>query len=399
VKLAIYTDQSYWRGADGTISTARSFVVFLGEMSQRLDQCVVVGPLADSPDPSHYLLPDAIRFVSLPARESSFALPSPRAVLSALRRMWQLADEVDAFWLLGPNMLAPLFAVIARVRGIPFAIGVRQDLPAYIAGRHPGRPLALLAARVLDGVFRLLARRAPAVVVGRGLARRYRQAWRLHELWVSLVREREVAATQARSIAGGRRRVLTVTRLDREKNPLLLVDVLARLGPEWELVICGDGPLEGEMREQLERRGLADRAQLMGHVPAGPALAEIYRGCDMLLHVSLTEGMPQVLVEAFAAGLPAVATDVGGVSDAAGDAAILIPPQDAAAAAEAVARIGSESDLAARLSSAGRERVRAHTLESEARGAVEFLSAAFAEQRGAKWAPQRDAPCSAQTMY
>jgi glycosyltransferase involved in cell wall biosynthesis len=93
--------------------------------------------------------------------------------------------------------------------------------------------------------------------------------------------------------------------------------------------------------------------------------------------VSWTEGVPQVLFEAFAAGMPVVATDVGGVRAAVGDAALLVGPGDAAAAAGALERVVGDARLRAALVRAGRERVRTHTLEAEAHRTARFLSAAF----------------------
>ena len=57
-------------------------------------------------------------------------------------------------------------------------------------------------------------------------------------------------------------------------------------------------------------------------MPLRDGLLALYRSAHVLLHVSWTEGLPQVLFEAFAAGLPVVATDVGGVAEAAGDGAL-----------------------------------------------------------------------------
>ena len=91
--------------------------------------------------------------------------------------------------------------------------------------------------------------------------------------------------------------------------------------------------------------------------------------------MSWTEGVPQVLFEAFAAGLPVVATSVGGVTVAAGDAALLVPPGQADPPARELARIGSDPELRRRLVEAGAARVREHTTEAETRRVAEFLSA------------------------
>ena len=98
---------------------------------------------------------------------------------------------------------------------------------------------------------------------------------------------------------------------------------------------------------------MADAAELIGYVPIDEGLLDLYRGCHALLHVSWTEGVPQILFEAFAAGLPVVATAVGGVPDAVGDDALLVPPGDAQAAASALARIAREPELRDRLVAGG----------------------------------------------
>jgi glycosyltransferase involved in cell wall biosynthesis len=84
--------------------------------------------------------------------------------------------------------------------------------------------------------------------------------------------------------------------------------------------------------------------------------------------------MPQVLLEAFAAGTPVVATAVGGVPEAAGDAALLIPPGDPDAASAALRRLANEPDLRRELVARGVERVRGRTLEAESARVARFLA-------------------------
>jgi glycosyltransferase involved in cell wall biosynthesis len=80
------------------------------------------------------------------------------------------------------------------------------------------------------------------------------------------------------------------------------------------------------------------------------------------------------LFEAFAARLPVVATAVGGVPAAAGDAALLIEPGDAGAAEAALRRLAGDAALRERLVAAGVARVGAHTLQAEAARVAAFLA-------------------------
>jgi glycosyltransferase involved in cell wall biosynthesis len=103
-------------------------------------------------------------------------------------------------------------------------------------------------------------------------------------------------------------------------------------------------------------------------------LAELYRKSDLFLHVSWTEGLPQVLFEAFAAGIPVVATSVGGVPEAATGAAELVPPGDAQAVAEAIRRLADDGRRRAGLVAEGSARAREHTIEAESRRVARFLA-------------------------
>src|SRR5207302_3010935 len=118
------------------------------------------------------------------------------------------------------------------------------------------------------------------------------------------------------------------------------------------------GPLRGELERRLTELGVSHRAELRGYVPINGGLLEVYRSSHAFLHVSRTEGFPQVIVEAFASRLPVVATAVGGVAAAADGAALLVPPEDAAAAAAALERLVAEPELRGRLVEAGAARAR-----------------------------------------
>jgi glycosyltransferase involved in cell wall biosynthesis len=100
-----------------------------------------------------------------------------------------------------------------------------------------------------------------------------------------------------------------------------------------------------------------------------------YRRAHAFVHVSLTEGAPQVLVEAMASGTPIVATDVGGVKAAlgGGTAGLLVPPDDVRALTDAVLTLADEAELRDRLAQAGLDRAHTLTLEAEAARVARFL--------------------------
>jgi glycosyltransferase involved in cell wall biosynthesis len=379
VRLAVYTDYVYRREGDA-VYAERAFALFLAALAEHVDRLVIVGRLDPRSGASHYRLPDAVEFVALPHYSNLVNVrESVPGMVRSLGRFWRVLRDVDTAWLLGPYLLSVLFAGLAALRGRRVALGVRQDLPRYVRSRHPGRRWVHIAADALEWTYRTLARRWPVVVVGPELARNYSRARRVLPITVSLVPQDGIAseAEAAARPYDGDLVALSVGRLEREKNPLLLADVLARLrelDPRWRLVVAGEGPLEGALRERLRELGVEDAADVRGYVPIDGGLPELYRSSHAFLHISWTEGLPQVLFEAFAAGLPVVATEVGGVAAAAGDAALLVPPGDAERPAAELARVGMDAELRARLVGAGLRRVREHTLEAESRRVADFLA-------------------------
>jgi glycosyltransferase involved in cell wall biosynthesis len=377
LRVAVYADNWYRPNPDG-IYADRSLVVFIAGVAAAAERTVLLGQLDPELPRAHYRVPDEVEFAGLRPYESMLSPRAPLAMVGSLRRFWRAIGDVDVVWLLGPHPLALAFAALAALRRRRVALGVRQDFPAYVRSRHPGRRLVHLAGDVLEHAYRLLARRCPTVVVGPELARHYGRARRLLQISVSLVRDSDIAdpAEAAARSWDGERTVLSVGRLETEKNPLLLADVLVRLdgASPWRLLVCGEGPLEGELRDRLRELGVAEQVELLGYLPIHGGLMDRYRDANAFLHVSWTEGMPQVLLEAFAAGTPVVATAVGGVPETAGDAALLVPPGDPDAAASALARLAGDPELRRRLVERGIERVRGRTLDAESARVARFLA-------------------------
>jgi glycosyltransferase involved in cell wall biosynthesis len=388
VKLAVYADVPYRRDGE-TVSTVMSYIRFPASLPPRFDELVFFGRLDPRPGVAEYRLPqESVRFVPLPFYPSVFrigallrALPGSAAVFAR-----ELGD-VDAALLYGPSPVAVLLALTAKRRGVPVVLVVRQHYPEYIRRRLPSRAWgwAVGIAWLLELAYRLLARTMPSVVTGEELARHYRggSAPVLVSGLPVIGRGDVVPRTDAlaRTWEGDVLRIVTVGRLDPEKNPLLLADILAALrarDSRWTLDVVGDGPLAERLATRARELGVEGTLRLVGYVPNGPELWDMYRRAHVFMHVSLTEGLPQVLFEAQAAGLPIVATDVGGVGPALrrGELGLLIPPRDAGAAVQALERLRGDPELRRRLIEAGLDAVANETLEAHLDRLADFVRAA-----------------------
>jgi glycosyltransferase involved in cell wall biosynthesis len=137
-----------------------------------------------------------------------------------------------------------------------------------------------------------------------------------------------------------------VGRLSREKGIDVLVDAIGLLRDD-DIVACvvGDGAERERERVHAERVGAAPRIVWKGMVPLASRLVKAF---DVFVQSSRTEGTPIALLEAIAAEAPLVATRVGGVPDVvSGSEAILIPPENPAALADAIRRVLAKPEAAA----------------------------------------------------
>ena len=110
-------------------------------------------------------------------------------------------------------------------------------------------------------------------------------------------------------------RILNVGRLSPEKGQALLLEAVASLSEEFprlQLCFAGTGPLEALLKRLAADLGIADRVHFLGYVADMPAL---YSSVDLVVQSSLTEGLPNVMLEVAYLGVPVIATDVGGTGE------------------------------------------------------------------------------------
>jgi glycosyltransferase involved in cell wall biosynthesis len=165
----------------------------------------------------------------------------------------------------------------------------------------------------------------------------------------SLARLAERRATAGEIVFGYVGRLTAVKDLP---TALQAAAIAMRSAPS-RLVIVGDGELRGDLETLASRLGIRDRVDFTGWEFD---LAKVYQSIDCLVLSSLNEGTPVAIIEAMAAGVPVVATAVGGVPDVVTDGrtGALVPPGNPEKLAEAMLLLARDPALRVRLRTAGR---------------------------------------------
>ena len=161
--------------------------------------------------------------------------------------------------------------------------------------------------------------------------------------------------------------ILAAGRLIDKKGFDTLIDACAELrarGLQFECRIFGTGPLMAELRRRAEAAGLASVLALPGWAPAGQLLEDMGRAAVFAMPSRVAaggdrDGIPNVVLEAMAAGLPVVATKVSGIPEAVSHdtTGLLVEPDDVRGLADALARVLTDTALSARFGAAARARI------------------------------------------
>lgn len=168
--------------------------------------------------------------------------------------------------------------------------------------------------------------------------------------------------------------VLTLGQLSREKGHVHLLQAwpeIRRRHADAVLALVGDGPERAALEALALRLGIASSVTFLGFRSPG---SRWLRGAELVVHPSLTEGMPNAVLEAMACARPIVATAVDGVPELVGDTARLVAAADAGALASAVSSLLDDPAQAAALATAARARAES---TFSVRSMVEATSAVY----------------------
>ena len=282
------------------------------------------------------------RLHRIPTRGNHDPLLLPRLV----RLIRKVRPDVVQTWLTQMDVAGGLAALLTRR---PWIVSERTHKIYYPRdAKH--------------GLRRQLGRFADAVVANSPGGVEYWDGVRVEKVIIpnALPLEEIAAAPRDESDFGAAEVVLFVGRFDPAKNLDNLVDALAQVVRERDAVavLCGEGPLESDLRARIARAGVADRVRLLGFTDR---VWSLMKRADVLVAASWFEGHPNVVMEAAACGCPLVLSDIPAHRHCFGDdAALFSDPSDPAGLAAAIRQ--TLEDRAAASGRAGRARAVASAL-------------------------------------
>lgn len=236
----------------------------------------------------------------------------------------------------------------ARLAGVPVRIGSRRELNPDKSDRQ------ITLQRRAYGCATHVVANSPA-------AREILQAEGVSSPQVALIPNGiDLAAHSSERRTGPIRTVVTVANLRPEKNHETLIAaaaIVARAHPDVRYRIVGDGSRRAELEALARARGVDRIVEFLGHRDDIP---DLLAAADLFVLPSRSEAFPNGAIEAMAAGLPVVASDVGGLRDliAHGRTGLLVPPADPEALAAAIGALVAGPDRARDIGDAARDEVR-----------------------------------------
>lgn len=386
MRLAIVYHRPFFQDASGALWEAEgSFSRYVESLARFVDEVYLVVPRRMEPFPgeAYRLRAENVVLRPLPFYDR---LPAfYRALPGALAQLWGTIPVCDLVNLRIPTPLGVYAYILAKLRRRPIFLIVVGDL-AGVSESVKVDSLKRAAYKVYLAVEEWLQERmvagAPSFVNGQALYAKYHRPDRDVLLTTtSTISDADIVDRPDTGLGDPERgpiRMLTVSRIDPRKGLRHLPPALAALverGHDVRLTLVGPtvGTLGEEERDRVTELatelGIRDRVELVG-ARTLPEVLALAREQDLFVLPTLPgEGVPRVLLEAMASGLPIVVSDVAGVPTLVQHEVngLLVPPADPIAIADAVERLIQDGELRRRLIATGNRAARAHTADSHAR--------------------------------
>ena len=371
----IFDDQFYnFNGRE--FSSDEAFILFLIPFEKYFQNLYLCSRLSPGSKKATYAIPQhKIEVCALPYYKNVTGLLANAFIL--LPRIWGIVKKSihnwDVLWLTWPHPISLLMLIKARRSNKLCFLVVRQNLKELVKQRYSGikKLAALLVVNSLEWLLKLMAKDVIIFTVGGEMYQKFRRCYsHVHQIEISLLSKNILPNYFPLSSCDFHvpLRLLFVGRLDPEKGLKYLFHALAMLKEQNQKVhldIVGSGPEENNLQKLTQELYLNEWVSFHGYIPFGEALFYCYQNTDLLVLPSLSEGIPQVLLEAMAIGVPIITTRIpsmkGFISHK--ENGWLVAPGSAATLTKAIMQLANNPIIVESMVKRSREGFYRHTME------------------------------------
>ena len=301
---------------------------------------------------------------------------SPRGQLAVPRLLRR--HGIDVYH--STNYMIPLLAFPKRKQGAIKGVVTIHDVIPLLFPQHAPKSKKSRVFPLYRRLMKEIGARADAIItdskssaddVARTLDIKEQDREKIQHVYCGVAEHFRPNESSSARAQNEQRQILFVGRMDPYKNLVRLVEAFADIVPTLPfpvaLTVAGSpDPRYPEARHAVERRGINDRVRWTGYV-TDDALAELYREADVLVHPSRYEGFGLQVAEAMASGLPVICSNAGSLPEVAGDATLIVGPDDGEGLKRCMVDVLTDPNLAASLATKGVEQAKRFTWEQTAR--------------------------------
>ena len=389
MRLAIVYHRPYYQDRDGGLWEAEgSFSRYVESMARFVDEIQLIVPQRQQPFEGEAYRLRAENVVLRPLPFYDGLVTFYRRLPVALLHLYRTLPQCDVVNLRIPTPFGVYAYALSKLLRKPLFLLVVGDLAGVSSSvkvNSPKRAAYKVYLAIEEWLQERMVAHAPSFVNGQALYQKYhRPDRRVLLTTTSTISDKDVIDRPDTGIGTTDRRpirLLTVSRIDPRKGLRYLppaIDELVRRGHDVRLTIVGPtvGKMGAEERDRVvataDALGIGDRIDFIG-ARTLPQVLALGREHDLFVLPTLPgEGVPRVLLEAMASGMPIVVSDVAGVPTLVQHEinGLLVPPAEPVAIADAVDRLIRDGDLRRRLVSIAHRSALAHTADSHARKLV-----------------------------
>lgn len=365
------------------------FNTFFSAFTQSFDEVCLAAPVLGTPPAKGIplIMPKEVKIVPLPEFYGNldFIRRAPRIlfrIITILKREIQKSDAV----IVEHNGILELLAILeARKRKVAHLVLIGDDIKEVVKKKYTRTKkwINLFCFYTLDIIVRyFISKGLLTLVTGNKLLNEYhKKGCYVYTYFTSLISLKDIVEVKKNVPLLETANILYVGFLEANKGVQVLIKAYADFVKECNaykstLHIVGDGNYRSVLESLAQKLNINEKVKFYGFIGDREKVKRIFLNCDLLVLPSYSEGVPKVLLEAMAYGVPILATNVGGIPDIINDGinGLLIPPGNAEELKKGIIKILSNNQLYQYLRANGFHFIKAHTMEKQAEKIVMYLT-------------------------